>query len=59
MRKPLSREFRMAETGDMVSVGDAMSEERVVLWRDVCEVARASLEELACLLVRTRRDCGC
>ncbi len=58
MRKPLSREFRIAEVGDMVSVGEVSSGERVVLWREVCEVASASREEEACLLVCIRRGCG-
>lgn len=59
MRKPLSRELRIAEVGDMVSVGEERSGESVLLWREVCEVASASREEEACLLVWMRRGCGC
>lgn len=51
-RKPLSKEVRIVEMGDMVSVGDAISGDRVELCRLVCDVANARREEEGCVLIR-------
>jgi hypothetical protein len=49
-------EVRMADAGDMVSVGEVRSVERMLLCRLVCDVARARREEGGCL-VWIRRGC--
>jgi len=43
-------DVRIADAGDMVSAGEVRSEERMVLCRLVCDVARARREDESCLV---------